>query len=211
MPTRTPEDGADGQLTDERLLYLRQLLSLLQRDDEAGSDGERIILDVDLDGQRYLLVAMPQHDPRMASLSPREIEIARLVSMGHPNKVIAAVLEISSWTVCTHMRRMFVKLSVNSRAAMVAKLAETNQGFGRASVLHGGKLPARAEKALVGAESFAGLGDDGETFAEAGLPLTRPNIDARRSGLSVRPDIVGLERPLLSERAIASRRVTFAR
>ena len=45
-----------------------------------------------------------------------------MVAEGHPNKVIAGVLNISGWTVCTHLRRIFAKLGVGSRAAMVAKL-----------------------------------------------------------------------------------------
>ena len=40
------------------------------------------------------------------------------------NKTIAAVLDISSWTVCTYLRRLFAKLNVCSRAAMVARLIE---------------------------------------------------------------------------------------
>jgi hypothetical protein len=31
-------------------------------------------------------------------------------------------LNISSWTVCTHLRRVFAKLGVGSRAAMVARV-----------------------------------------------------------------------------------------
>jgi DNA-binding CsgD family transcriptional regulator len=58
------------------------------------------------------------------SLSPRELEIARMVAAGHPNKTIAAVLDISMWTVATHLRRIFAKLHVTSRAAMLAKLME---------------------------------------------------------------------------------------
>jgi DNA-binding CsgD family transcriptional regulator len=58
------------------------------------------------------------------SLSPREREIVRMVALGRQNKVIAAVLNISSWTVCTHLRRIFAKLGVTSRAAMVAKVAD---------------------------------------------------------------------------------------
>jgi DNA-binding CsgD family transcriptional regulator len=57
-------------------------------------------------------------------LSPREQEIARMVARGYPNKTIARVLDISTWTVGTHLRRMFAKLSVGSRAAMVARLLE---------------------------------------------------------------------------------------
>lgn len=54
------------------------------------------------------------------NLSPREQEIVRLVARGHPNKTIAAILEISPWTVSTHIRRIFAKLGVNSRSEMVA-------------------------------------------------------------------------------------------
>src|SRR4029077_2414596 len=91
-------------------------------DDDGGA--EQVLMDADLDGKRYLLIRMPTTDRKQASLSPRELEIVRLVAEGHPNKVIAAVLEISSWTVCTHVRRVFAKLGVTSRAAMVARLTE---------------------------------------------------------------------------------------
>jgi len=54
------------------------------------------------------------------SLSPRECEIARLVCKGLPNKTIGSVLDISQWTVATHLKRIYTKLGVRSRAAMVA-------------------------------------------------------------------------------------------
>jgi len=55
---------------------------------------------------------------------PREIEIARLIAKGYPNKIIADILQISSWTVGTHLRRIFAKLGTTSRAAVVARLKE---------------------------------------------------------------------------------------
>jgi DNA-binding CsgD family transcriptional regulator len=67
-------------------------------------------------------MATPDHGP--VRLSPREQEIVRMVAKGHPNKIIADVLNISSWTVCTHLRRIFAKLGVGSRAAMVAQLLQ---------------------------------------------------------------------------------------
>jgi len=88
---------------------------------------EEVVLDIDINGVRYLLVRMPSHSRVGVQLSPREHEIVRMVAMGHPNKVIAAVLSISSWTVCTHLRRIFAKLGVGSRAAMVARLHEVRQ------------------------------------------------------------------------------------
>src|SRR4051794_1418732 len=88
-----------------------RLRSLVRSLDHAvGSEGDRaeqVLMDADLDGRRYLLVRMPPVERRTVALSPREVEIVRLVAEGHPNKVIAAVLDISSWTVCTHVRRVF--------------------------------------------------------------------------------------------------------
>lgn len=104
---------------------LRALILSLAIDGTLEDDGtEQVLMDTDLDGQRYLLIRMPAIERKTAALSPREIEIVRLVAEGHPNKVIAGVLEISSWTVCTHMRRVFAKLGVSSRAAMIARLTE---------------------------------------------------------------------------------------
>ena len=48
-----------------------------------------------------------------------------MVAKGYPNKTIAAVLEISLWTVGTYSRRTFAKLGVGTRAAMVARLIES--------------------------------------------------------------------------------------
>lgn len=57
-------------------------------------------------------------------LSPRECEICRLVASGLTNKEIGAVLEISEWTVATHLRRIFSKLEVHSKVAMVAHVLD---------------------------------------------------------------------------------------
>ena len=83
-----------------------------------------VVFEVDVDGYRYLLLRTEKPERSGYSLSPREREIVRMIALGHQNKVIAAVLCISSWTVCTHVRRIFAKLDVNSRAAMVAKVTE---------------------------------------------------------------------------------------
>jgi DNA-binding CsgD family transcriptional regulator len=87
-------------------------------------EATRVLLDVESDGLRCILVRAPERPRDTPLLSPREQEIARMVARGLPNKTIAAVLEISSWTVGTYLRRIFAKLGVTSRAAMVAKLME---------------------------------------------------------------------------------------
>lgn len=92
--------------------------------DPPRSRSEEIILEADLDGARYILMRLPNASRPRVQLSPREQEIVRMVADGHSNKIIAEVLSISSWTVCTHLRRIFAKLGVGSRAAMVARLLE---------------------------------------------------------------------------------------
>jgi DNA-binding CsgD family transcriptional regulator len=57
-------------------------------------------------------------------LSKRELQIATMIAEGHSNKTVGYELGISIWTVSTHLRRIFAKLEVRSRAAMVARLAE---------------------------------------------------------------------------------------
>jgi len=83
---------------------------------------KEVLFVLTMDGVRYSLVrSVLKPVFSNVQLSPREMEIVRLVAKGFPNKSIASVLEISPWTVATHLRRIFTKLSVNSRAEMVAK------------------------------------------------------------------------------------------
>jgi DNA-binding CsgD family transcriptional regulator len=95
-------------------------LSLLSQNDD------QVILDFVYGNVRCVLFRAQPISGQ--NLSPREREIVRLVAAGHPNKVIAAVLEISYWTVGTHLRRIFAKLGVTSRAAMVARFGTGQSG-----------------------------------------------------------------------------------
>jgi DNA-binding CsgD family transcriptional regulator len=97
--------------------------------EDGSNDGsaEEIIFDLEIDGFRYLFIRQPKSGQLPIQLSPREREIVRLVALGHSNKIIADILNISCWTVCTHLRRVFAKLGVGSRAAMVAHLAKTGR------------------------------------------------------------------------------------
>jgi DNA-binding CsgD family transcriptional regulator len=117
--------------TDARLCNLiSDILSIIESCPRYGpvldseNVAEHVILEIDFKGERYRLLKMAQADREFPGLSPREQEIARMVARGRQTKIIAAELGISSWTVSTHLRRIFAKLGVTSRAAMVAKLAE---------------------------------------------------------------------------------------
>ena len=122
-PTETAHDRVDD--------VIRMLVGMIERvsvetvpESPSSNPAEEVLVDIEVDGCRYLLVRMPRPGRNRIQLSPREQEIVRMVAKGHPNKVIADVLNISSWTVCTHLRRIFAKLGVGSRAAMVAQLLE---------------------------------------------------------------------------------------
>lgn len=111
--------GTDGDVIDALRLLLRTLAP-----PEAPSEDE-VVFSVELDGTRYSLAhRRVRNSAATVRLSAREQEIARLISAGHTNKTVAAVLDISLWTVDTHLRRTFAKLGVRSRSAMVAQLAE---------------------------------------------------------------------------------------
>ncbi|MEV4706880.1 LuxR C-terminal-related transcriptional regulator [Actinoplanes sp. NPDC049316] len=91
----------------------------------AALPGGAQLLDIEVDGVRCrctLVDAAASEGDTCVALSPREREVARMVAGGHTNQAIADLLGISAWTVSTHLRRIFGKLGVNSRAAMVARI-----------------------------------------------------------------------------------------
>jgi DNA-binding NarL/FixJ family response regulator len=53
-------------------------------------------------------------------LTPRELEVLRLVAAGKSNREISAVLVISEHTVARHLQNIFTKLGVSSRTAASA-------------------------------------------------------------------------------------------
>lgn len=140
---------ARSSLEPEIKLLLRQLLELV--DNGASPDAvvcagdyasfagdnqarDEIVLKFEHRGAQYKLVKSDIPPEYHQCLSPREQEIVRLVSIGHPNKTIALKLAISQHTVNTHVRRIFGKLGVSSRAEMVAFAMQT--GLLRGQVNH---------------------------------------------------------------------------
>jgi len=58
--------------------------------------------------------------PDTHGLTPRELEVLRLVAAGRSNREIAAALVISEHTVARHLQNIFAKLNVSSRTAASA-------------------------------------------------------------------------------------------
>jgi DNA-binding CsgD family transcriptional regulator len=135
------EGDNDGKRSGAEAL-VRQIVTDSVEEDPAADRGfgraDWVILDIEVDGVRYLLLRVPE---AQVPLSPRELEIARMVAKGYPNKTIASVLDISTWTVASHLRRVFSKLGVSSRAAMVARLLEDASIVDAAGVVHSHALP----------------------------------------------------------------------
>lgn len=59
----------------------------------------------------------------LGCLTPREREVARLVCAGHPNKVVARMLDASPWTIKNHLRAVFEKTGTHNRTELCARLA----------------------------------------------------------------------------------------
>jgi ATP/maltotriose-dependent transcriptional regulator MalT len=55
-----------------------------------------------------------------AVLTPRELEVVRLVAAGKTNRAIASDLVLSEKTVARHISNIFTKLGISSRAAATA-------------------------------------------------------------------------------------------
>jgi HD-GYP domain-containing protein (c-di-GMP phosphodiesterase class II) len=76
---------------------------------------------LDQDAVRAVLTAAgerpaPSRLPESASLSPREIEVLRLLARGHTIKAAGASLGVAYKTVDCHVQNIYTKIGVNTRA-----------------------------------------------------------------------------------------------
>jgi DNA-binding CsgD family transcriptional regulator len=102
------------------LKILEELADYVQAGQYAANERDGVLVDTIVGNTRCLILV---HEPSLlVQLSPREQEIARMVANGRTNQAIAGALDISIWTVSTHLRRIFAKLAVCSRAEMVAHM-----------------------------------------------------------------------------------------
>jgi len=118
-----------------RELFARKVLGTAAATDAPGvlvsTGGERVAVEISAvplkDGERVVgvfglleerpddrLIAPPPH------LTPRQVEVLRLLEQGRSTKQIAAELHLSTETVRNHIRRLFRALGVNSRLEAVA-------------------------------------------------------------------------------------------
>ena len=119
-PLPAPQSSENRSPCSHLLNLLDEVAESVRAGKYAASDRDGVLVDTVVGSTRCLLLV---HEPSLlVRLSPREREIARMVAEGRTNHAIAGALEISIWTVSTHLRRIFAKLAVCSRAEMVARL-----------------------------------------------------------------------------------------
>ena len=125
-----PEDSRRA-----RELFARKVLGTTASTDATGvlvsNAGARVAVEISsvplMDGERVVgvfgLFEERPHDRATAPhphLTPRQVEVLRLLELGRSTKQIAAELHLSTETVRNHIRRLFQALGVNSRLEAVA-------------------------------------------------------------------------------------------
>ncbi|MCF6370357.1 LuxR C-terminal-related transcriptional regulator [Rhizobium halophilum] len=105
-----------------------------------GSQGLAEVVKTVAAGQSYIAPSLSAHlvetfaratqakvDP-LAELTPREMEVLRLVASGMSNKRIAIALDLHEKTIKHHMTRIFSKLNVSNRTEAALALHEARSG-----------------------------------------------------------------------------------
>ena len=116
-------------IVDDRLIdLLVEVVASAESHIFSGKErGEEILLSWQTDYASYRLVQKTiKQGKTTRGLSQRERQIIRLVMQGMSNRGIAHMLDISPNTVSTHIRRVFTKLGVCTRAEMVSCVLRDN-------------------------------------------------------------------------------------
>jgi DNA-binding NarL/FixJ family response regulator len=130
LAAATEADGADARLA---ALRARVVAARAQADGEAllrsvleeaeGLGALTIARDAAAELRRRGLSAPPLGERGLPGLTERQADVAWLVAAGRTNRAIAAELAMSEKTVETHLRAIFERWDVHTRAAVAARAA----------------------------------------------------------------------------------------
>ena len=107
------------------------LLEFRERDSSAAA----IFMDAlncsrDYDLAKRVGLAIPRERRARSKLTPREREVLELIAQGRANHEIASALFISHSTAKVHVRHIFEKLGVRTRAEAVLFAASNGEDYG---------------------------------------------------------------------------------
>ena len=74
-----------------------------------------------IDAYQHLRDALEEHEQRKQVLSPRELEVLRLIAIGDSNKKIGEKLFVAESTIKGHNQRIFQKLNVEKRTEAISE------------------------------------------------------------------------------------------
>ena len=120
--------SAPYEFARSRILVGRAL-RLLGDEESAVADlaaARRVLADIGAGPAEQEAAALLGVEKSPGGLSPREVEVLRLVAAGLSNPEIASQLVLSEKTVARHLSNIFVKLDVGSRTAAAAFAYEHN-------------------------------------------------------------------------------------
>ena len=105
------------EITEEEYVGFIEYLSKIEGyfDQSAKTDMQKIQLSA---------VKFPYNDPFVEKLTPREMEVLKLLTKGLPDKLIAERLVISHETVHKHVKNIYSKMGVHSRTEAVIRAQE---------------------------------------------------------------------------------------
>jgi two-component system nitrate/nitrite response regulator NarL len=114
------EAGIDGYIT-----RAESLAALCERIDDLRHGAMPVAAEISARLLREIGV-LAGRQSRLAELTPREAEIAELISKGLSNKQIARELEIKVHTVKNHVHHIFDKLGIRNRTGVARLVAESD-------------------------------------------------------------------------------------
>lgn len=79
-----------------------------------------------LETENTLTISTNTPEAREFRLTQRQLEVLHLISLGHPNKIIADLLEIKEQTIKIHINQIFKELRVFNRTQAVLKAQKYN-------------------------------------------------------------------------------------